>query len=210
MSIALTVKHLLACGASHEAVVKAVEEIEAAKRAKGTERVRKHRNACNVTDVTGSDLSPIPPLDNNININISPRGNRGSGTNPRALGTNPRSAPCLWMPSFEQFWEVFPRRVGKGAAKKAYSNAAKRAEFAEITAGARRYAAECAGREVQYIKMPATWLNADCWLDEPERKTQTNVVGFRKEFPPEPPRPERTPEEQAAIDAQIRKAIKRP
>jgi hypothetical protein len=121
------------------------------------------------------------------------------------LGTNPRSVPCPWMPSFEQFWEVYPRRVGKGAAKKAYSNAAKRASFEEITAGARRYAAESVGREAQYIKMPATWLNADCWLDEPERKTQANVVGFRKEFKPEPEGPKVSEEERQANLAKLAK-----
>jgi hypothetical protein len=198
MSIALTVKHLLACGASHEAVVRAVEEIEAAKRARGTRRVRKHRNACNVTDVTDvtdANLSPTPPIDNNNIKNISPRGCRGNGTNPRALGTNPRAAPCPWMPSFDQFYEVYPRKRAKGAAKKAFKAAINRATAEEILAGVKRYAAECVGREAQFIKMPASWLNADCWLDEPDRKPGANVVGFRKEFKPEPEGPKISEEE---------------
>jgi hypothetical protein len=211
MSIALTVKHLLACGASHEAVVRAVEEIEAAKRAKGTERVRKHRNACNVTDVTKERKVSTPSKERNLYNNIpnpSNHGLRSEGTNPRALGTNPRAQPAPWMPSFEQFWEIFPRRVGKGTAKKAFKHAASRASFAEILDGARRYAKECVGRETQYIKHPSTWLNADCWLDEPERRPSANVVGFRKELPPEPPRKPRTAEEQAEIDAKLKGLLK--
>jgi hypothetical protein len=133
-------------------------------------------------------------LYNNI-PNPSNHGSRAEGTNPRALGTNPRATPAPWMPSFEQFWEIFPRRVGKGTAKKAFKHAAERASFAEILDGARRYAKECVGRETQYIKHPSTWLNADCWLDEPERKPGANVVGFRKEFKPEPEGPKISEEE---------------
>jgi hypothetical protein len=141
-------------------------------------------------------------LYNNI-PNPSNHGSRAEGTNPRALGTNPRATPAPWMPSFEQFWEIFPRRVGKGTAKKAFKHAAERASFAEILDGARRYAKECVGRETQYIKHPSTWLNADCWLDEPERKPSANVVGFRKEFKPEPEGPKVSEEERQANLAKL-------
>jgi hypothetical protein len=209
MSIALTVKHLLACGASHEAVVKAVEELEASReealarsqeagREYERERKRNYRMSRGQAACPGDNgdiLSPIPPIDNNIIKNISPRGCRGSGTNPRALGTNPKAAPCPWMPSFDQFYEVYPRKRAKGAAKKAFKNALSRATTEEILAGVKRYAAECVGREAQFIKMPASWLNAECWLDEPDKKPQANVVGFRKEFRPEPEGPKISEEE---------------
>jgi hypothetical protein len=201
-TLALAVQHLLACGASHDAVVRFIDEAEASRKAKGTERVRKHRNACNVTDVTDQDLSPTPPIDTN-KLNISPRGCRGNGTNPRALGTNPRNAPCPWLPSFDQFYEVYPRKKAKGNAKKAFKNALARATAEELLAGVKRYAAECVGREAQFIKMPASWLNADCWLDEPDRKPGANVVGFRKEFKPEPECPRVTEEERQANLAKL-------
>ena len=107
------------------------------------------------------------------------------------------------MPSFEQFWEIFPRRVGKGTAKKAFKHAANRASFAEILDGATRYAKECVGRETQYINHPSTWLNADCWLDEPDHKPGANVVGFRKEFKPEPEGPKVSEEERQANLAKL-------
>jgi hypothetical protein len=184
MSIALTVKHLLACGASHEAVVKAVEEIEAAKRAKGTERVRKHRNACNVTDVTPPPLSP-PMINNSTPPIPSPN-----------ISIKPNEEPL-----FEGFWLVYPRKVGKGAARKAYRHALKRASHAEILAGAKAYAAS--KPDSQFTAHASTWLNADRWLDEPERKTQANVVGFRKEFKPEPEGPKISEEERQANLAKL-------
>jgi hypothetical protein len=38
---------------------------------------------------------------------------------------------------------------------------------ADLVAGAMRYGAERAGQDERYTKMPATWLNGECWLDEP-------------------------------------------
>jgi hypothetical protein len=184
MSIALTVKHLLACGASHEAVVKAVEEIEAAKRAKGTERVRKHRNACNVTDVTPPPLSP--PMINNSTPPIP---------TPKTIKSTTEE------PLFEGFWLVYPRKVGKGAARKAYRHALKRASHVEILAGAKAYAAS--KPDPKYTPHATTWLNADRWLDEPERKPGANVVGFRKEFKIEPEGPKISEEERQANLAKL-------
>jgi hypothetical protein len=203
MSIALTVKHLLACGASHEAVVKAVEEIEAASKSRERDRKRAYREQLSQDRRDNGTEIPTPLDINNNNINISPRGCRGSGTNPRALGTNPRAAPCPWLPSFDQFYEVYPRKKAKGSAKKAFKNALNRTTAEEILVGVKRYAAECAGREAQYIKMPATWLNSDCWLDEPDKKPQANVVGFRKEFAPEPEGPKISEEERQANLAKL-------
>ena len=69
---------------------------------------------------------------------------------------------------FEEFWARYPRRVGKGLARKAYDRARKIATWPEIMSGVLRYAAECADRPPQFIKHPSTWLTAECWNDEPE------------------------------------------
>jgi hypothetical protein len=96
-------------------------------------------------------------------------------------------------PLFEDFWGVYPRKIGKGAARKAYRNALKRACEAEILAGAKAYAAS--KPDPKYTAHATTWLNADRWLDEPERKPGATVVGFRKEFKPEPEGPKISEEE---------------
>jgi hypothetical protein len=125
------------------------------------------------------------PKENNITLPIKtgeegPGGNpvsRDNNTNPRALGTNPRPSRGPWEPGFECFWNQYPLKKAKGAARKAYLNALKRASAEEIEAGARRYAAT--KPEPAYTKHPATWLNADCWLDEDSRK----VIDFRMPAP---------------------------
>jgi hypothetical protein len=81
-------------------------------------------------------------------------------------------------PLFNEFWETYPRRSAKGAARRAWSRAAAVADPHAIIAGAARYASD-PNREDTYTAHPATWLNGERWLDEPlpardnrsERKT---------------------------------------
>jgi hypothetical protein len=69
---------------------------------------------------------------------------------------------------FDAFWRVYPRRVGKAAARKAWLKATRVATPEEIIAGAERAARswEAAHTSLQYVPHPATWLNAERWTDE--------------------------------------------
>jgi hypothetical protein len=190
MSIALTVKHLLACGASHEAVVKAVEEIEAssesaiaAKRERNRDRMRASRAR---TERTTPPLSP--PMINN-------------STPP--IPTPKISIKSNEEPLFEGFWAVYPRKIGKGAARKAYRHALTRASHVEILAGAKAYASS--KPDPQFTAHASTWLNADRWLDEPDRKP-TVISGPWKPIEPEKLPEPISPEELAKRQEQIRKA----
>jgi hypothetical protein len=70
--------------------------------------------------------------------------------------------------AFDQFWEIYPRREAKGAAKAAWAKAIKKAAIAAILDGARAYRDDGARQrsEAKFTKLPATWLNAECWTDE--------------------------------------------
>lgn len=74
--------------------------------------------------------------------------------------------------AFAEFWPIYPRKVGKGDARRKYAAALKGgASTAEILLGARRYAETCRNIEdPRFIKHPATWLHKECWTDEPEPK----------------------------------------
>jgi hypothetical protein len=69
-------------------------------------------------------------------------------------------------PTFDDFWVVYPRKVEKKTARAKWDAAIKRATPAEIIAGAERYRDD-PRRTPQYTKHPTTWLNGDCWGDEP-------------------------------------------
>lgn len=68
---------------------------------------------------------------------------------------------------FEIFWQTYPRREGKQAARKLWSRAVKGGvPAAKIIEGAERYARD-PNREPQYTAHPSTWLNQGRWDDEP-------------------------------------------
>jgi len=70
---------------------------------------------------------------------------------------------------FDEFWRSYPRKVAKGAARKAFAAALKKTDAATLIAGAARYGGATAQTEPRFIKHPASWLNGECWNDEPER-----------------------------------------
>ena len=66
---------------------------------------------------------------------------------------------------FERFWSIYPKKVGKKAAAKAWTQAIKESTPESIIAGAEAYAKDPMRQEL-YTAHPATWLNAGRWLDE--------------------------------------------
>ena len=82
-------------------------------------------------------------------------------------------------PAFLAFWQAYPRRVGKGSARTAFSKAIKYTDANEIIQGAIAYAAYCKemGTERQYIPHASTWLNGERWDDELEVEVKENWGG---------------------------------
>jgi hypothetical protein len=74
---------------------------------------------------------------------------------------------------FELFWSHYPRKVGKGAARKAWKTALKKTSAINLQESALLYQLTCP-KDTQYIAHPSTWLNAERWTDEtmnPEPET---------------------------------------
>lgn len=69
--------------------------------------------------------------------------------------------------NFERFWLAFPkgRKQSKGAARDAFFKALRKESAETIIAAATHYATTPAGKG-QYVKMPSTWLNQECWDDD--------------------------------------------
>ena len=77
---------------------------------------------------------------------------------------------------FDEFWSVYPRKVGKQDAQRAYTRALKIATSEEILEGASRYSSD-PNRVDQYTAHPATWLNRGSWADQalPPRTPQNGA-----------------------------------
>ena len=67
---------------------------------------------------------------------------------------------------FVSFWNVYPIKVGKGAAIKAFEKAIRTTDADIIIKGAQRYKLD-PNRVPGYTAHAATWLNAQRWLDDP-------------------------------------------
>jgi hypothetical protein len=80
---------------------------------------------------------------------------------------------------FERFWKIFPNKIGKAAAMKAFAFARKRgASAAEIVAGVERYV-QSKPRDRPWCN-PSTFLNQERWLDEPAPEVRSdNRDGMR-------------------------------
>ncbi len=75
---------------------------------------------------------------------------------------------------FSTWWEtVVWRKVGKGQAIRAWRAARKKTDADTLTDAAFTYRAQTANDDPEYQKHPATWLNGECWLDEPPPKATT-------------------------------------
>lgn len=66
---------------------------------------------------------------------------------------------------FDEFWSVYPRKVGKIDAMKAYKGALRLTTADDILYAADKYAHERLGEDKQYTKLPAGWLRAGRWGD---------------------------------------------
>jgi hypothetical protein len=72
-------------------------------------------------------------------------------------------------PDFAKFWDAYPRKVGKGEARKAWAKVTKLgADPSRIIAGAQRYRDDPTRRrkDIEYTKHPGPWLNAERWTDQ--------------------------------------------
>ena len=67
---------------------------------------------------------------------------------------------------FDQLWEMYPRKVGKGQARKAYVTASKKIDFFDLLPKLEAYVATLDGKDKQYMPHLATWLNGERWADE--------------------------------------------
>lgn len=69
---------------------------------------------------------------------------------------------------FNRFYALYPRKIGKEAARKAFEKSLKKAPSQKIIEAADQFALACKGKEKKFIPYPATWLNQGRWDDEIE------------------------------------------
>lgn len=88
------------------------------------------------------------------------------------------------MNDFNEFWSLYPRRVSKRTAQKAWDKETKQTAPEIILAGLRRQLPHLASRDVQFIPHASTWLNQGRWEDEiqPVQSKKRTVADAAREF----------------------------
>lgn len=125
-------------------------------------------------------INPVSPNGDTTLLSRS-RGLRSEGRSPRQAKMEAKQRDV--DRDFEAWWLLYPRRVAKGQAREAYLKARSGADAAILAEGAKRYSAEVSGKDPDFIKHPATWLNGECWSDEraDPAKSEHRIAGGRYE-----------------------------
>jgi hypothetical protein len=116
---------------------------------------------------TSPSPSPTPSPKKELSLN--------SPTQPPLLalvGSEPLASLAERPPDlFDEFWNAYPRHVGKAKAKGAFATKVKNgADPTAVVAAARSYAERCrtTKQDPQFIPHPTTWLNRESWGDDLE------------------------------------------
>jgi len=190
------VKAMMAAGCSLEQVnavldvhVKADEEAQLKKRDKWKNDKRRQRMSTDVhQDDSGHAKTQVDEVDL-PSLNGSP---------PTLYIRNIDTPPSLNPPInnrhsalFDAFWKAYPRKVGKGAAQKAWAVAVRKADPDRIIEGVERYPWP---DDPAFVPHASTWLNGQRWEDElpgmkPRKLSQAELdeqerkrIEFLKEF----------------------------
>jgi len=87
----------------------------------------------------------------------------------REPGTTARTGALVLADGFDTWWQQYPRKVSKPAARKAYAKALRGGATADdVLAGLLPWCAYWHARgEPEFVPHPATWLNGERWNDAP-------------------------------------------
>ena len=83
---------------------------------------------------------------------------------------------------FETLWKLYPRKIGKPKALKAYEKARKNGTtYEQVEQGIKNYLAQIKAQktETEFIKHGSTWFNGECWNDE-YNTTASPTTGARQ------------------------------
>jgi hypothetical protein len=109
------------------------------------------------------NTSYIPVVPNEGDIEVSPR---CAGSSALVAPSPSRGAP----PGFEEFWQAYPKKEGRKAALTAYAMALQKEDVTPelLARKAAQYAEAKVGHDPKWTKMPRTWLDDECWLEDPQ------------------------------------------
>lgn len=110
-------------------------------------------------------------IDNTFGVNddINPSSsvqNVGKSTQSKVKEKKVKETIDTYSNEFEQFWNLYPKKLDKKKALKSFTRALKGNSLETILEGTKRYADFVSGKDPQYTKHASTFLNNDSFIDE--------------------------------------------
>jgi uncharacterized protein YdaU (DUF1376 family) len=139
----------------------------------GLENVRKRWRNGEEKEPTSANINGVASAD------LIQRGNANHNHNHNHK-RNPLKSP-VGDDGFADFWQIYPKKVAKPSALKAWAKACKVADPPTIIDGARRYVAAHPA-DYEFWKNPSGWLNDARWADE---QLLLGGNGYAREVSPE-------------------------
>ena len=118
-------------------------------------RTVKEAKWCGAGSLNGAEAHHEPSLNHHSSILISETHQNFETITDETLDET------LDEKNFSDFWQQYPKRVGKGAARKSYLKAVQKVSHAKIMEGLSRYSPD-----PNFTCNPSTWLNQERWDDE--------------------------------------------
>lgn len=169
MSVAGFIRRCLDLGMPFDLALSAAEAMEAEMppailaRTKGAERTARWRERHKASQVTESDVVTLGDASPSKEVSPAPL----QETQPHTPPSPPKGAHGSAIKRFDDFWRAYPRKVGKGAARKAFDRALGKIAATDPHAVLMAALAKIrpAWTDPQFIPHPATWLNEERWED---------------------------------------------
>lgn len=102
---------------------------------------------------------------------------KGKGTNARDGSAAAGSPGDRHREEFEAWWRCYPKKSSKQYAARCFEKAIKKTTIDCLISKAKEYDLSKTGDDRKFFKDPSTWLNQECWLDEPvEIRPRANLT----------------------------------
>lgn len=186
MNLYPIIEALVQSGAPSESILAAVKAFEdqienkkKERRLKDAERQRRHRMSRDVTVTVCDNRDISSPLVPPSQVSPTPPSNSPPYNPPNSKKN--QTNVCQKKDGFDYWWEEYPHKVGKGAARLAYARALTKTNHEELVNGIIRYIST-KPPDRDYCN-PATWLNQERWNDQPaEIENATNRTIAKKSW----------------------------
>ena len=77
---------------------------------------------------------------------------------------------------FDDLWSIYPKKVGKGQARKAFNAALRKVDYDKIHSALIDYVKASTGKDKKYLQHLSTWLNGERWDDELQEQSLQDMT----------------------------------